>query len=238
MFIAPRNASAQVVDLSGLAIAALGIGALAFIARSTHLPEIAGVRFEILAPILLLAILGLIVSNRTSLARCDGASRKAVVLAALVSGVGFGIVTFALDVGVGSASLLAMRDLGGLTVTASPLAKLYDCAAVTVLTEALYRFIPLSFAYWLIAHHILGGRWESYAFWGIGAASSVIEPVSYAISAGAAPDLPWLLGSLLAFSLSETTLWRYYGWIAPLLARFSYYAVSQAVLVPMMSAMS
>jgi hypothetical protein len=201
-----------------------------------HPSQAAALNLTALAPLLIGGGLGvfLSVSSRMTVDPLRRGFARAAMLS-LVSGAIFGAAALATDYFSGFSGLIA-GQLGIRSIHIAFPASAYVYAAGAIAVECLYRLIPVSILYAVVARLILRGRGEAAVFWTLAFLSSLIEPLSQAPLAGAEPNLVWLLfGFIFAFNLSEAALWRRYGWPAPILSRLAFYAVWHVVFGPMLS---
>lgn len=201
-----------------------------------HPSQAAALELGALAPILLVGIAGVFVSVASGMTRDPLKTNlgRMLILSAL-SGAVFGGAAFAMDYLSGFSDVLASR-LGITSIHIAFPASAYVYAAGAVAVECLYRLIPVSILYAVIARLILKGRGEGLVFWMLAALSSLIEPLSQAPLAAAQTGLVWLLfGFIFLFNVSEAALWRRFGWPAPIVSRLSFYAVWHVILGPMLS---
>jgi hypothetical protein len=201
-----------------------------------HPSQAAALQIAALAPLLVGGLIGVFVSVasgmtadplRSNFGRMAGYS--------LFSGVLFGAAALASDHYSGFSGLIA-AELGIKSIHIAFPASAYVYAAGAIAVECLYRLIPVSILYVVIAKLFLKGRGEGLVYWSLAALSSFIEPLSQAPLAGAEPNLVWILFAFIfAFNFSEAALWRRFGWPAPILSRLSFYAVWHVVFGPMLS---
>lgn len=189
-----------------------------------------------LAPFLIGGVIGVYLSVGSRMtADPTRAPFARMLLLSLASGAVFGGAALAADHYAGFAALIAAK-LGIRSIHIAFPASAYVYAAGAIAVECLYRLIPVSILYALIARLILRGRGEGAVFWALALLSSLIEPLSQAPLAGAEPSLVWVLfGFIFLFNLSEAALWRRFGWPAPILSRLSFYAVWHVIFGPMLS---
>ncbi len=230
--------------LNALLFAAIPVGATVAIACyvAAHPPEFAhpsqgaALQLAALAPLLIGGVIGVFLSVATGMtANPLKANFGRMTVFALISGAVFGAAALAADYGSGFSQILAARlDIKSIHIAFPASAYVYAAGAIAV--ECLYRLIPVSILYAIIARLILKGRGEAGVFWLLAVLSSLIEPLSQAPLAGAEPNLVWLLFAFIfAFNFSEAALWRRFGWPAPILSRLSFYAIWHVVFGPMLS---
>jgi hypothetical protein len=201
-----------------------------------HPSQAAALQLAALAPILIGGAVGVFVSMaaRMTTDPLQGPIGRMLVLP-LASGAIFGAAALATDYFSGFSSLIAAQ-LGISSIHIAFPASAYVYAAGAVAVECLYRLVPVSILYAIIARLILRGRGEAAVFWTLAVLSSLIEPLSQAPLAGAQPSLVWVLFAFIfAFNFAEAALWRRFGWPAPILSRLAFYAVWHVVFGPMLS---
>lgn len=202
-----------------------------------HPSQAAALQLSLLAPILFLGAAGVFLSIGSSMTPnpLSGEGARGQLRAAILSGLLLGIVATALDHTSGFSKVLANQlKIDSIHIAFPASLNVYTAGAIAV--ECLYRFIPVAFLYTLIARVTLGGRGEAFVFWTLGLLSSLLEPLSQAPLAGSEPNLVWALFALIfLFNLSEVALWRRYGWVAPLVARLTFYYVWHVALGPLVS---
>jgi len=200
-----------------------------------HPSQAAALQLSVLGPVLFLGLAGVFLSVASGmtpnpLSRDIGGQLKASVLSGLI----LGVAAFAADHASGFSQLIA-GQLGIASIHIAFPESLYVYGAGAIVVECLYRLIPVAFLYALIARVLLAGRGEAIVFWILGGLFSLIEPLSQAPLAGAEPNLVWLLFAFIfAFNVGELALWRRYGWIAPLIARLSFYGTWHVALGPVL----
>jgi hypothetical protein len=234
--VAIRNAAAFVL---GPAAIALGIAYFVSIypPQFAHPSQAAALQFTAVAPILALGALGVFVAALARMTPDPFAPRQLgmALTAALGSGALLGLLVLGLDAVTGFSSLVARR-LGIESIHIEFPASLYVYAAGAIAVECLYRLIPVSLLYWLIARLLLRGRGEGAVFWSLAALSALIEPLSQAGLAEASSSLVWVLfAAIFAFNLAEVALWRRYGWIALIVSRLAFYLVWHIVAGPLLA---
>jgi len=226
--------------LFALIPAAAAVGIALFVAASppefAHPSQAAALQLGALAPFLIGGLFGVYLSIATRMTADPTRSAFGRPLfVALASGAIFGAAALAVDHYAGFSSLIAAQ-LGITSIHIAFPASAYVYAAGAVAVECLYRLIPVSVLYAVIARLVLKGRGEGAVFWTLAFLSSLIEPLSQAPLAGAEPNLVWVLfGFIFLFNLSEAALWRRFGWPAPILSRLSFYAVWHVIFGPMLS---
>jgi hypothetical protein len=202
-----------------------------------HPSQAAALQVAVLGPILALGAAGVflsIASDMTPDPLADERSRGQLA-SGLLSGLVLGVVVFAFDEASGFSKLLA-QTLNISSIHIEFPASVYVYAAGAIAVECLYRFIPVAFLYALVARIALGGRGEAVVFWALAALTSLVEPLSQAPLAGKEPTLVWALFAMIfVFNLTEAHLWRRYGWIAPLVARLTFYGIWHVALGPILS---
>lgn len=153
------------------------------------------------------------------------------IMTAVASGIMLGLIAVSLDVATGFSDAIARRlEIPSIHISFPASAFVYAAGAIAV--ECLYRLIPLSLLYFLIAHLVLRGRGESAVFWTLAVATSFIEPLSQAALAND-QLLVWLLfGVIFTFNMVEALLWRHYGWVALLTSRLVFYLVWHVAIGP------
>jgi hypothetical protein len=201
-----------------------------------HPSQAAALQLAALAPLLAGGIVGVLLSVASGMTAdpLKANFNRMLVLSAL-SGAVFGAAALATDHYAGFSGLIAAK-LGIKSIHIAFPASAYVYAAGAVAVECLYRLIPVSILYAIVARLILKGRGEAGVFWALAVLSSLIEPLSQAPLAGAEPNLVWLLFAFIfAFNLSEAALWRRFGWPAPLLSRLAFYAIWHVIFGPMLT---
>lgn len=220
------------------AAAAVGIALLvaAHPPEFAHPSQAAALQLGALAPVLFGGLIGVYLSIATRMTADPTRSPfSRMLLLSLASGAAFGAVALALDHYSGLSSLIAAK-LGIKSIHIAFPASAYVYAAGAVAVECLYRLIPVSILYAVIAGLILKGRGEGAVFWTLAFLSSLIEPASQAPLAGAGSTLLWaLFAFIFLFNFSEAALWRRFGWPAPIVSRISFYAVWHVIFGPMLS---
>ncbi len=201
-----------------------------------HPSQAAALQLAALAPFLIGGVIGVYLSVASRMtADPTRAPFTRMLLLSLVSGAVFGFAALAADYYAGFLTLIAAK-LGIASIHIGFPASAYVYAAGAIVVECLYRLIPVSILYAIIARLILKGRGEGAVFWTLAFLSSLIEPLSQAPLAGAEPGLVWvLIGFIFLFNLSEAALWRRFGWPAPIVSRLSFYAVWHVIFGPMLS---
>lgn len=201
-----------------------------------HPSQAQALQLGVLAPILLLGAAGVFLSVASGMTPDPLASERArgQLIAGLLSGLVLGGAALALDKASGFSTVLARAlDITSIHIAFPASAYVYAAGAVAV--ECLYRFIPVAFLYALIARVALNGRGEAAVFWVLAFLSSLLEPLSQAPLAGQEPNLVWALFALIfVFNLTEAHLWRRNGWIAPLVARLTFYGVWHVAVGPLL----
>lgn len=221
--------------------AAITLGISFYVSRNppqfAHPSQAAALEMGALAPLLILGAIGVFIATlaRMTPDPLAGGRLRSSLVAAVGSGALLGSLVLGLDYATGFSTLVAQRlDLESIHI-AFP-ASLYVYAAGAVAVECLYRLIPVSILYGLIARVILRGRGEAIVFWALAVVSSLIEPLSQAGLAAAAPQLVWaLFAAIFAFNLTEAALWRRFGWIAMVASRAVFYLIWHVVAGPMLS---
>jgi hypothetical protein len=201
-----------------------------------HPSQAAALRIAALAPVLIGGAVGVFVSIAARMTP-DPLQRPfwQTLLRSVASGVIFGAAALGTDYYSGFSSLIAAR-LGIASIHIAFPASAYVYAAGAVAVECVYRLIPVSILYAILARLILIGRGEAMVFWILAGLSSLIEPLSQAPFASAQPSLVWILFAFIfAFNLVEAALWRRFGWPAPILSRLSFYAIWHVIFGPMLS---
>jgi hypothetical protein len=202
-----------------------------------HPSQAAALQLTVLAPILALGAAGVFLSIASGMTPDPLADERArgQVTTGLLSGFVLGVLVFVFDEASGFSKLLAQTlGIGSIHVAFPASAYVYVAGAIAV--ECLYRLIPVAFLYALIAHVALGGRGEAVVFWVLAALTSLVEPLSQAPLAGKEPTLVWALFAMIfVFNLTEAHLWRRYGWIAPVVARLTFYGIWHVALGPILS---
>lgn len=220
------------------AAAALGVALLvaADPPDFAHPSQAAALNLGALAPFLFGGVIGVYLSIASRMtADPTGSGLTRMLLLSLASGAAFGFAALAADHFAGFSKLIAAR-LGIASIHIAFPASAYVYAAGAIAVECLYRLIPVSILYALIARVVLKGRGEGAVFWTLAFLSSLSEPLSQAPLAGAEPGLVWVLfGFIFLFNLSEAALWRRFGWPAPILSRLAFYAVWHVVFGPMLA---
>ncbi len=201
-----------------------------------HPSQAAALQLAALVPFLIGGLIGVYLSIATRMTADPTQTPFGRMLAlSLASGAMFGAAALAADYYVGFSNLIA-GQLGISSIHIAFPASAYVYAAGAVAVECLYRLIPVSILYAIIARLILKGRGEGAVFWTLAFLSSLIEPLSQAPLAGASSNLVWVLfGFIFLFNLSEAALWRRFGWPAPILSRLSFYAIWHVIFGPMLS---
>jgi hypothetical protein len=226
--------------LFALLPAGAAIGVALFVAAHppefAHPSQAAALQLGALLPFLVGGVIGVYLSIATRMTADP--TRVPIVRMlnlSLVSGAIFGAAALAVDYYAGFSKLIASQ-LGISSIHIALPASAYIYAAGAIAVECLYRLIPVSVLYAIIARLTLKGRGEGAVFWTLAFLSSLIEPLSQAPLAGAEPSLVWVLfGFIFLFNLSEAALWRRFGWPAPIVSRLSFYAVWHVVFGPMLS---
>ncbi len=236
--------SMQRAALNALLFAIIPAGATIAIAQYVaanppqfaHPSQAAALQLAALLPLLVGGVVGVFVaaaSGMTADPLKGGFSRMLTVAA--VSGALFGAAALASDYASGFSGVIATQ-LGIKSIHIAFPASAYVYAAGAIAVECLYRLIPVSILYAIIARLILKGRGEAGVFWTLAFLSSMIEPLSQAPLAGSEPNLVWLLFAFIfAFNLSEAALWRRFGWPAPIVSRLSFYAIWHVIFGPMLA---
>lgn len=198
-----------------------------------HPSQAAALRLTVLAPILLLGALGVYLSIRSRMTPDPlGAPRAGhPVTAAVGSGIILGLIAVGLDLITDFSGLIAQRlGIDSIHIDFPDSVFVYLAGAVVV--ECLYRLIPISIIYFLVARLVLRGRGEGGVFWVLAVLTSFVEPLSQAGLAGERA-LIWLLCAVIfAFNLVEALLWRRYGWISLLLSRLTFYLIWHVMAGP------
>lgn len=202
-----------------------------------HPSQAAALEIGVLAPVLALGAIGVFVATiaRMTPDPVAGGRIRASLLAAIGSGALLGVLVLGLDYATGFSALVAKRLEVASIHIAFP-ASLYVYTAGSVVVECLYRLIPVSILYALIARLMLRGRGEAIVFWILAIVSSLIEPLSQAGLAQGASHLVWVLfAAIFAFNLAEVALWRRWGWIAMVASRAVFYLMWHVIAGPMLS---
>lgn len=201
-----------------------------------HPSQAAALQLGALAPFLIGGLIGVYLSVATRMTEDPMQTPFGRMLTlSLASGALFGAAALATDYYAGFSRLIA-GQLGISSIHIAFPASAYVYAAGAVAVECLYRLIPVSILYAIIARVVLKGRGEGAVFWSLAFLSSLIEPLSQAPLAGEEPNLVWVLsGFIFLFNLSEAALWRRFGWPAPILSRLSFYAIWHVIFGPMLS---
>lgn len=215
-----------------LAVCAVGMGywLLTHASELAHPAAMMPLPWLSLAPVVVLGIAGIYLATHADMTPHPLAHGVHLATVALLVAGAFGIATALIDIAVNFAeTTVAERLAPNFAAPMQAMAMIYECGIGAMTFEFLYRFIPIAFLYAAVSRLMVSDRVEAIVFWLLGIAASLVEPFAEAIAAGQISNLVWIfLASLFAFNLSETVLWRKYGWIAPLFARFTYYAVSHA----------
>lgn len=205
-----------------------------------HPSQAAALQIAVLGPLLTLGALGVFVSIASQMTPDPLASgrRIAALWTAAIAGLVLGLAVLGLDLVTGFSGLVA-DALGIASIHIAFPASLYVYAAGAVAVECLYRIVPLSFGYAVIARLLLKGRGEGVVFWSLAALTSLIEPLSQAGLARGAPILiVALFASIWLFNISEAALWRRYGWTSLIVSRVVFYFVWHVALGPVLAGLS
>ncbi len=202
-----------------------------------HPSQAAALEIRALAPILAAGAFGIFLSVAAGMTANPLVLRRlgALLFASVLSGALFGAAVLAADHYSGFSRLVA-ETLGISSIHIAFPASAYVYAAGGVAVECLYRLVPVSVLYFIVARLLLRGRGEAAAFWILAFLSSLIEPLSQAPLAGAGPNLVWaVFGLAFVFNFLEAGLWRRYGWLAPIVARLVFYAVWHVIAGPLLT---
>ena len=229
---AVRNATAFLLG-PGLIAMIIAAWVAAFPPDFAHPSQAAALQIATLAPIVLLGAAGVYVSIRSGMTPDPlvAGRGRGVLLAALISGAILGLVVAGLDLATGFSDLIARRlGIDSIHIDFPASALVYSAGAVAV--ECLYRLIPVSALYFLIAALALRGRREAAVFWSLAVLTSSIEPLSQAGLAGDGLLVGLLFAFIFAFNIMEATLWRRYGWTALLVSRLTFYFIWHVAVGP------
>jgi hypothetical protein len=202
-----------------------------------HPSQAAALQIAVLGPLMALGALGVFVSifSRMTPDPLAPNRRIAALWPAAIAGLVLGLAVLGLDFATGFSNLVA-RSLGIASIHITFPASLYVYAAGAIAVECLYRIVPLSLVYGVVARLLLKGRGEGAVFWSLAALTSLIEPLSQAGLARGAPGLVLVLfASIWLFNVSEAALWRRYGWTSLIVSRVVFYLVWHVALGPVLA---
>lgn len=205
-----------------------------------HPSQAAALQIAVLGPLMALGALGVFVSILSQMTPDPLASnrRTAALWTAATAGLVLGLAVLGLDFATGFSDLVA-RAIGISSIHIAFPASLYVYTAGAVAVECLYRIVPLSFIYAIVARLLLKGRGEGIVFWMLAALTSLIEPLSQAGLARGAPVLIVVLfAAIWLFNISEAALWRRYGWTSLIASRVVFYLVWHVALGPVLAGLS
>jgi hypothetical protein len=235
--------------LANAAVFALGPAAAAlligwFVAVNppefAHPSQAAALQIAVLGPLMALGALGVFVSilSRMTPNPLESTRRTAALWTAATAGLALGLAVLGLDFATGFSDRVASA-LGIASIHIAFPASLYTYTAGAVAVECLYRIVPLSFIYAIVARLLLKGRGEGIVFWILAAITSLIEPLSQAGLARGAPVLVVVLfAAIWLFNISEAALWRRYGWTSLIVSRVAFYLVWHVALGPALAGVS
>lgn len=177
-----------------------------------------------------LGLVGVWLSGRTDFPTAWGApsTNRRRVLLPLALGIGFGLMTIALDLATDWTKIVADKlHVPSIHIAFPSSALIYPGGAIMV--EVLYRLFLVPLLLWMISSLLLRGRGQEPTFWVLAAATSFLEPVTQDLAgmlsgkAMAAFTLVFILD--YAINLSQAWLFRRLGFLSAILMRISFYAV-------------
>lgn len=104
-------------------------------------------------------------------------------------------------------------------------ALIYPGGAIVV--EVIYRMLPLPLLLWLISTVLLRGRGQTWVFWALALATSLIEPLTQDLNLGqfGAPVMVSVFLLDFALNMGQAALFRKYGFLAAIAMRVVFYVV-------------
>jgi hypothetical protein len=97
-----------------------------------------------------------------------------------------------------------------------------------ILSEVLFRLLPIPVLLWLVSHVLLRGRAENQVFWVLAVLTSFIEPVLQDL-VDVRPEMLVLIASQFvpdyALNMGQAVLFRRHGFLAPIIMRVVFYLI-------------
>jgi hypothetical protein len=185
--------------------------------------------WPVLVGVGLAGLAGIWLSDRTGFPSAWDArvSNRQRLLYPIAIGVGFGLLQVSIE--ELTHWIEFVKQLTGASVfnTAFPGSLLvYPGGAVVV--EVFYRLLPIPLLLWLISSLALRGRAQTQVFWSLALLTSLIEPVTQTalfLQAGAIALGTGEFALQFAFNVAQAALFRRYGFLAAIVARWGMYLV-------------
>ncbi len=147
----------------------------------------------------------------------------------ILVGVGFSLISTALDLIFGGTRLVA-ANTGNATFNIAFPGSLFAYTGGAVIVETLYRFFTIPFLLFLVSSLLLRGRYQAQVFWVLAVVLAAWEPVSQVqVGLGLGGGISLLAGLELvigyAFNLTQNAFFRRFGLLAPFAIRVADYLI-------------
>lgn len=102
-----------------------------------------------------------------------------------------------------------------------------------IISEAVFRLIPIPLLLWLISSLVLRKRWQVQIFWALAVLTSLLEPVSqYSFLIGSSTGIGGvLIAAGFAFNMVQAGYFRRYGFVSAIVVRVAFYMIWHVVYV-------
>jgi hypothetical protein len=173
-------------------------------------------------------LVGVVLAERTGFpsALDERVSNSQRFLIPIAIGLAFGGVYVVHDLLTGASRVLtAYYGQPSVNIAFPASGLIYTSGAI--ISEVLFRLLPVPLLLWLISNLALGGRLQNQTFWVLAVVSSLLEPLMQTpplLTAGVA-----LFASVFAmgfaFNLAQAAIFRQYGFLASIVMRVAFYVV-------------
>lgn len=177
---------------------------------------------------------GVVLAERTGFpGALDGrVSNGQRFLVPVAIGLAFGIVYVAHDLVTGASRVLTAyygQPSVNIPFPASPL--IYTAGAI--ISEVLFRLLPVPLLLWLVSSVAMGGRLQDQTFWVLAVLSSLVEPLMQTppLLTASVALFASVFAMGFAFNLAQATIFRQYGFLASIVARVAFYLVWHVLYV-------
>ena len=144
----------------------------------------------------------------------------------VLAGLAAGSVLLITDVGTGMSTAIA-TSLGVASINIPFPGSVLVYSGAAILTDVIYRLLPIPVLLWLISNVMLRGRGQQGGFWVFALMTSAIEPVTQATALQVLPPaiLMLVLTEIYAVNLLQAYLFRKYGFLSSIVMRLAVYLV-------------
>jgi hypothetical protein len=143
----------------------------------------------------------------------------------ILLGFGFGALAVFADWNSGWADALASK-MGTESIHIPFPASALIYPAGSIIVEVIYRLLPVPLLVWLISNLVLRGKRQDLVFWIVAILVAAVEPVSQHSSwEGHAIVMNYVMVQDYTMNLTQSYLFRRYGFLAPLFSRVAFYAI-------------